>query len=223
MRTIAIIPAKGYSSRLPGKNIKPLLGLPLISWTIKQALACAYVDDVYVSTDSELVSGAAADCGAIIINRPPKLCGSNTSSEAVIEHALKHIKPKPDIIVMMQCTTPFRKEHQLFNGIKKLIDTKSDSLFFGTKLGRWIWSEYCGEYIPLNYDYKNRIMTQDKKWEYIENGDYIFTYDHFKKTKNRLGGKIEMYETEKLDSFDIDTKDDFEMCEALAEYYYGFN
>lgn len=217
MRIVAIIPARAGSKRVKYKNLRSLGDRPLIEWTIGAAQASKLITDIYVSTDSQNIEDIAIEQGVIPINRPPALCSDTSPSEDAIRHVLNHqgACQQPDIIVMMQCTSPFRFIGQIDRGIKKLIDTKADSLFFGAPLEHWIWTNDGAA--PINYDYKRRGMTQQKQWELVECGDYVFTYKSFMKHNNRLGGKIEHCIVDKLCSFEIDTKNDFKIAETLSK------
>jgi len=175
------------------------------------------IDKVYVSTNCPKISSVALKAGAIVIKRPENLCGDESTTEEAIGHWLQQIEERPDIIALVQCTSPFRGKDTLDNAIKKLIQEKADSLFFATDLGRWIWTE---DNVPINYDYTNRIMTQDKNWELVEGGDYIFTTDLFEKTSLRLGGKIIHYKIGKIESTDIDDHEDLLIARSIASVLY---
>jgi CMP-N-acetylneuraminic acid synthetase len=105
--------------------------------------------------------------------------------------------------------------NQIDDGINKIIKTKADSLLFVHEFDRFIWDE---NHFPLNYSYRKRPRTQEKEWEMVENGDYIFTSKLFKETKLRLGGKIEFMKTSKISGTDIDTPLDLEIARAIAQH-----
>lgn len=214
MKIIAIIPARGGSKRIKDKNIVMLGQWPLIAWTLRAATASKLITDVYVSTDDKNIKEIVETNGAIVIDRPVELCADDSPSEYAIMHVLENIDYEPDIIVMMQCTSPFRLPRQIDKGIQKLINTNADSLFFGTYLERWIWTHDGKK--SLNYDYKNRKMTQEKKWEIVEGNDYVFTRESFMKHKNRLGGKIEHCIINKICNFDIDTEIDLDIAKLYT-------
>ena len=90
---LGLIPARGGSRGLPGKNIRPLLGKPLVAWTIEQALASKYLDRVVVSTDNEEITDVAKRCGAEVpFMRPKELAADDTKSIDVIFHTLDFFK-----------------------------------------------------------------------------------------------------------------------------------
>lgn len=214
MKVYSIIPARGGSKRVPYKNIAEINGISLLEWTLKHSLECSYIDRTYVSTDALYIKEVAKQHGTYIIDRPLELCGDKSSSEEAVKHWLDILDEKPDIIVMMQCTAPFRDKNQIENGINKLISEKADSLYYGAELGRWIWTR---DNKPINYDYKHRIMTQDKDWELIECSDYIFTYDLFESTGLRLGGKIIHEKVSKFATIDIDDIYDLRIAQSIGK------
>ncbi len=110
LKRIAVIPARGGSKRVKNKNIKDLCGRPLIQYSITQALNTELFDRVIVSTDSELISRVAADCGAEVpFLRPSHLAGDAASSLEVLEHVVENIWRSEDdyLICFLQPTSPF--------------------------------------------------------------------------------------------------------------------
>lgn len=112
MKTIATICARGGSVGVPGKNIRPLLGKPLIAYTIQQALACPEIDGVYVSTDLPAIAEEAKRAGATVpFMRPAELATSTAPKVPVIEHLVDGIEPKigpVDVVVDLDPTSPLR-------------------------------------------------------------------------------------------------------------------
>lgn len=113
MEILVIIPARGGSRGVPGKNIKPLGGRPLIHWTIDAARAIAPDSDIYVSTDSAEIAAAAGAAGLKVpFIRPAELAADGAGTYPVLIHALDHYRADrghdPDIVVLMQPTSPFR-------------------------------------------------------------------------------------------------------------------
>ncbi len=139
-RVLGLIPARGGSKGLPGKNIRLLSGKPLISWTIEQALAAKYLDEVIVSTDDEETAGIAKQYGAgVPFLRPKELASDTAKSVDVIFHALdffQHQKCEFDYVALLQPTSPLRAADDIDKSVKKLIDNeeKADSLVSVGKL-----------------------------------------------------------------------------------------
>lgn len=133
-KCLGIITARGSSKGLPGKNIKMLLGKPLIAWTIGKALASKYLDRVIVSTDSDEIAEISKKYGAEIpFKRPKRLAGDRVSSEDVVFHAIDYLKKRGDTfdyIALFEPTSPMRKKDDVDRPIAMLIDNErmADSL-----------------------------------------------------------------------------------------------
>ncbi|UXX81405.1 acylneuraminate cytidylyltransferase family protein [Roseovarius pelagicus] len=109
MDLVAVIPARGGSKRLPGKNIRPLGGLPLIAWTIRAAIEASIFDEIVVTTDDSGISACAQDAGARVIDRPAVLASDTACSADVVRHAIDLLKlPDAASFMLMQPTSPFR-------------------------------------------------------------------------------------------------------------------
>lgn len=109
---LAVIPARGGSKRLPGKNIRPLAGLPLIAWTIRTAIASGIFDEVLVSTDAPDVAEISARHGAAVPwLRPPELATDTATSVDVVLHAVSACEAAGQTVasvMLLQPTSPFR-------------------------------------------------------------------------------------------------------------------
>ncbi len=124
-KVLALIPARGGSKGIPGKNIRPLAGKPLVAWSIEQAKASKYVDRAIVSTDDEKIAQVAREWGAEIpFMRPAEIAQDLTPDFPVFEHCLKWLKEKenyePDIVVHLRPTGPLRTSRQIDDGIELL-------------------------------------------------------------------------------------------------------
>ncbi|HET9913914.1 MAG TPA: acylneuraminate cytidylyltransferase family protein, partial [Anaerolineales bacterium] len=118
MTIIGLIPARGGSKTIPHKNIKPLVGKPLIAWTIEAAKKCRALSRVIVSTDDAQIAEVAQQWGAEVpFLRPAELAGDATSSLAVVLHLIqwlkKHDGAVPEYILLLQPTSPFRTTEDL--------------------------------------------------------------------------------------------------------------
>ena len=193
INVIAIIPARGGSKCIPGKNIKNFEGSPLISHSIEYAKDSKLINEIYVSTDDDQIAHISKTTGAKIIKRPASLATDTCTTESAIEHALDNIDSIPDIIILLQPTSPLRPRKSLDSIINKFIDGNYDSLLSISPSDHFFWNIHS-EIAFAEYDYLNRKRRQDilpEEKKYFENGSvYIFTSKHFKLTKNRLGGKI---------------------------------
>jgi len=127
-RVLALIPARGGSKGLPGKNIRPLLGKPLIAWSIERSLQSKYVDETLVSTDSHEIAEISKEYGASVpFIRPRHLATDQASSFSVVEHALDYYKTEQkmsfDYLVLLEPTSPLREEDDI-DRMLTLLDAK---------------------------------------------------------------------------------------------------
>ncbi|NPA26110.1 MAG: acylneuraminate cytidylyltransferase family protein [Chloroflexi bacterium] len=126
-RVLAVIPARGGSKGIPGKNIRPFLGKPLLAWTVEQALAAAFVDRVVVSTDDEAIARVAREAGADVpFRRPAALAEDDVPIAQAVAHAARwlHEHGQPyDIVVQLEATSPFRYPGDIDRAIQTLVTT----------------------------------------------------------------------------------------------------
>lgn len=129
---LAIIPARGGSKRLPGKNIKPLGDKPLIAWSIESALNAKHIDQTIVSTDSEEIAAIGKKYGAEIpFIRPADIAGDQSSVVDALRHAVSFFENSGiniKNIVLLQATNPFRTGEQIDSAIKAFEEKQADSL-----------------------------------------------------------------------------------------------
>jgi len=215
----AFIPARGGSKGIPEKNIKEFAGKPLVVHSIEYALNCDQIDEVVVSTDDEKIARIAQKAGAKIVKRPSELATDTATTESAIHHYLNKFSKKPDIVVLLQATSPLRPKGSLDKALIHFTNGGYDSLLSISPTHRFFWRVKEDKTAYAEYDYLNRPRRQDMKPEdmrYIENGSlYIFTREHFEKTENRLGGKIGYVEWPEEYGMEIDTEVDFQCLEKI--------
>ncbi len=129
-KILAIIPARGGSKGLPAKNIKPLLGKPLIGWTIEQAQKSRYIDTVFVNTDDEMIASVAKNFKAnVSFLRPSRLAGDTINISDVIVHTLDFFKDKLcqeyDITILLEPTSPLRKPNDIDDALTLFMKYKN--------------------------------------------------------------------------------------------------
>ena len=214
-----IIPARGGSKGIPGKNIKNFEGKTLIIHSIEYARDSKLINEIYVSTDDDQIAHISKTAGAKIIKRPAELATDTSSTESAIEHALNNIDNLPDIIVLLQPTSPLRPKKSLDLIIDKFINGKYDSLLSLSPSNNFFW-KISSDKISPEYDYMHRKRRQDIKEnekKYFENGSvYIFTREHFELTNNRLGGKIGYVVFPEEYGYEIDVPKDLIILEQLS-------
>ena len=194
MNILSIVPARSNSKGIPGKNIIPIQGKPLIAWNILAAKKSKYINRIVVSTDGIEIKNVSLQYGAEVITRPNYLSNDTATSESALIHVLNTLKEKenyqPDLVVFMQCTSPLTNSEDIDNCIQKLIDEKADSATTVTPFHYFIWEEqnHCG--IGINHDKNIRLRRQDRKPQYIETGAvYVMKTNGFLESKHRFFGK----------------------------------
>lgn len=217
---LAIIPARGGSKGIPLKNIVPLLGKPLLAYTIEQALATPAITRVIVSTDNTEIAAVARAFKAEVVMRPIELSGDKATSESALIHAVDHLQNtesyRPDLLVFLQATSPMRQPHDIQAAIDTLMHEKADSLLSVTPMHSFLWRETEHGAQSVSYDYRNRQMRQDGPQDFLENGSiYVMRPRILREGNNRLGGKISFYRMRAIDSFQIDEPDDLRLIENL--------
>jgi CMP-N,N'-diacetyllegionaminic acid synthase len=196
---LAIIPARGGSKGILMKNIVPLAGKPLISYTINSTKKSKFITRVIVSTDNEKIAKIAKKFGAEVpFLRPKKISGSNASTKDVIKHALDYLKKEesyiPDIVVLLQPTSPLRKNETIENAIKKFKREKPDILLEVSTIKSHPYRAFLpnGKFLkPFKKDFLKYHQRQLFPTMYYPTGElYIFWTQNFKKYKNIYGPKI---------------------------------
>lgn len=216
-----IIPARAGSKGIKGKNIIDFCGKPLISWSIMQALNSRNVSNVYVSTDGDDIARVSEEYGAKVIWRPEELAQDITSSEDALIHATNEMNRYEDFksIIFIQATSPIRRTNDIDDAVEEYIKGNYDSLFSMAVLDDYcLWKEKEGILNSFSYDYRHRERRQDREPIYLENGSiYVFSKNILLGEKNRLGGKIGMYEMPFECSFEIDSEKDIALCEYFMK------
>jgi CMP-N,N'-diacetyllegionaminic acid synthase len=132
-RVLGLVTARGGSRGIPGKNIKPLGGLPLIAWTLRSAIASRAFERIVLSTEDQAIAATAAAYGAEVpFIRPPELAQDQTPHLPVVQHALTWLEEqqgyRPDLVMILQPTTPFRRQRDIRASIELLVERGADSV-----------------------------------------------------------------------------------------------
>lgn len=220
---VAFVPARGGSKGIPGKNIKQIDSKPLIQHTIEKALNSVHINRVIVSTDCESIAETSRACGAEVpFMRPDYLSSDKSTTESAMEHFVDYCDSEgydPDYIVLLQPTSPVRFNSTIDKAFEFLLENNFDSILSVTESHRFFWKNKSNP--QATYDYTKRPRRQDIETDdryYTETGSiYITDVKLFKKFKNRLCGKIGLFETDELESFEIDSMLDFDFCEHLLK------
>jgi CMP-N-acetylneuraminic acid synthetase len=217
MKTIAIIPARGGSKRLPNKNNLLFGGIPLIAHSILFAQKHKdIIDEIYVSTNDEAIKKIAMQYGAHVIDRPEHLSGDLEPTITALQHALTTISYAVDSVVLLQATNPLRPENLLKETFESYRMSDSDSLFTVTRNHQKLGKITNNFFEPYNYVIGQR--SQDLKPLYFENGLlYISNAQLIKEGKIISANSIPYEVNHVFANIDIDTQDDFDYAEYLYQ------
>ena len=209
-----LILARGGSKGIPKKNIKPLIGKPLIAWVIESAKDCQFIGDIYVSTDCDEISKVSSQYGAKIISRPEELAKDDSLDIDAFKHALDFL-PNSDEIVHLRATTPIIEQNVIDNAIKYYFENKSKctSLRSGHKMSESIFKFFTldGKYFQPISD-NHYLGRQNVKSTYIPNGYIdIIKVETIKNFNSLHGDKILAFETENV--IEIDSIEEFDFLE----------
>jgi CMP-N-acetylneuraminic acid synthetase len=222
MKTIGLVPMKGHSERVPGKNLKLFHGKPLFYYVINSLLQSGEVDEVCVNTDSKELAGAVLELfpQVRIIDRPEAIQGDFVSMNKIIEHDLE--QTDADLYLQSHSTNPLLRAETVAAAVRRfkqlLREGQKDSLFSVTRLQTRLYDK-AGE--PINHSPSELLRTQDLPPVFEENSNfYIFTKDSFSASDGkRIGLRPEMFEIDKIEAVDIDEPQDFKIAEAICKAF----
>lgn len=229
-KIVGLIPARGNSKGLPGKNIKILNGKPLIVWSIDAGRRSKYLDELVVSTDSPKIRRIAERFGAKApFLRPKALAGDKSPTFAVIRHAVEFLRKKMnknfDYIVLIEPTSPLRDVADIDRAIELLVEKKRAQAIVsvcrteGTNPAFLVLKDKKG----FMRGYANKKMTVLRRQDiedvyFLEGTIYASRTDVFLRRKTFYHEKTLTYEVPKWKSPEVDDIYDFLQIEAIMKY-----
>jgi CMP-N-acetylneuraminic acid synthetase len=252
VKVAAFIPARGGSKRVPGKNLAMVGNEALVAraCTAAREAGCSVV----VSTDSDKIALHVTDISELrsplstvtrygyeIHHRPAQLASDHAQIEDAIAHWWVRCDDKPDVLVLLQPTSPFRTAEHVREALQLLEATHADSVIgvttgheahFAGRLKPRSEQRDCNcrdatcspidkwfDWQPFSpFDAKSRPRTQDLSPRGHENGAiYVTRREAWEKSCNRVSGHVVAYPMNRWEGFDIDTPDDLAVAQALAE------
>ncbi|MBN2492262.1 MAG: acylneuraminate cytidylyltransferase family protein [Planctomycetes bacterium] len=219
-RYVALIPARGASKAIPGKNLRPVAGQPLIAWAVAAAAACRALDPVYVATDSGEIRRAVESlgiAGVVVVDRRPETATDEATTESVMaDFLVRHCPRDATHLVLIQATSPLLEARHLSEGLRRLESSGADSLVSVCRQKRFLWRAQGDAAVPVNYDPTCRPRRQDFAGYLVENGAfYISSVAGLTTSHCRLHGKIALYEMEPETYVEIDEPADLALVESL--------
>lgn len=227
MKPLVVIPARGGSKGVPGKNIKLLGGKPLIMWTLDQVKKLYDDKIVCVSTDDENIKRIVQNSGLKVpFLRPEYLASDRASTQDVLLHAIRYyenIGYYPDVIILLQPTSPFRNSNHIREAIK-LYDKNIDMIVS-------VKETNSNPYYILREENKNGFLIPSKKSEVTRRQDvpkvwelngaiYLINPTSLKERKIVDFEKVIKYKMDSISSHEIDEPLDWDIAEIISKKYF---
>lgn len=225
-RILGVVPARGGSKGLPRKNVKALLGKPLIVWTIEQAKESKYLDRVIVSTDDEVIADISIKHGASVpFLRPRELATNDAKVIDVLIHAIDSLETNGDsydLTMLLQPTSPLRISEDIDCAIELLFARKAQTIVSVCETEH---HPYGANTLPADGNMQNFLKPevinknrQELPTFYRINGAIYLAYcDYLKTRKTLFGNETYAYVMPRERSIDIDSQIDLEFAEYLLK------
>ena len=217
---LAVIPARGGSKGVPGKNIKPLAGRPLIAYTLDQAKDVPELDRIVVSTDDAAIREAVTALGGEVIDRPAELATAEARTEDALLHALDVLGDAGqvfDYVVVLEPTSPFRSPDLIHESLKKIVDADAKSLLAVHSVheitGLVDDAGYFRAYVPGQPRRRQERVPSFGEASTI----YVCRVDYLRLTGSLVADDWLAIEVPAEQAVDINTPHDFEFCEFLMQ------
>jgi CMP-N-acetylneuraminic acid synthetase len=207
-----------HSQRVPGKNIRPLVGKPLFEYIIQSLSACPQIDLIVVDTDSQVISEALAERfpAVKVLERPAHLRADSVSMNEILVYDTSQVEA--DFFLQTHSTNPLLSSATIQLAITTFLEhyPAYDSLFSVTRLQTRLWDQLSR---PINHNPAILLQTQDLPPVFEENSNlYIFTRQTLLTRRNRLGERPLMFEVDAAEALDIDTEVDFKFAEVMVQH-----
>lgn len=231
MNVLAIIPARGGSKGIPMKNIRKLAGKPLIQYTIENAKKSTKINKIVVSTDNRKIAQVANSLEVDVpFLRPKKISKDSSLILDTIKHVLKFLETKssyvPDIIILLQPTSPFRTSKLIDKSITMLTRSKATSILTVSKIRThpfgsfWITKKYLK---PFRYNFTKYYQRQKFPSLYFPTGDvYTFWKTTLEKYDSIYGPRIKPLIINEDNTIDIDNLFDLFLSEMKLLYWNNY-
>ena len=222
MTTIAVIPARGGSKGVPGKNLRLIGGASLLARSVAACAQARGVDRVFVTSDAADILAAAERAGAEPIRRPDDLASDQASSESALLHALAHVEGlgvEVDLLVFVQCTSPFVEARDVDGVIDAVRGENADCGLAVTPFHGFLWGPGDHGVEPVGHEKDVRPRRQDRAPQFLETGAvYAMRAEGFKSARHRFFGRVASYVMEPARAIEIDEPADLVIADAAHRH-----
>ncbi|WP_240424024.1 acylneuraminate cytidylyltransferase [Microbacterium halotolerans] len=214
---VAIVPARGGSKGIPGKNLVRVGGVPLVARAVIAANEAEGVDRVVVTTDDDAIAAAARESGAHVVRRPSDISGDGASSESALLHALESLGSEPRAIAFLQATSPFIDVPALSRAVRMVRTGEADSAFSAVETYGFLWASGADGATGINHDPSHRPRRQEREPHYLESGAfYVLDTVGFRSTGHRFFGRTVPVQVDERTAIEIDSPEQLDIARALA-------
>lgn len=220
---VVIIPARGGSKGIPKKNIYPLGGRPLLTYTIEAVMDSGVTNNIFVSTDSREIAKVAGKSGVCVINRPEELAGDKASTESAVIHALMTINNEkqymPEFVLTLPPTSPLRKPATIKQFVDYFLSVSDsyDAMLSLTESRQDYWIRDANSNFRRLFPSAPR-RRQEREPIYIENSSiYITKTQALLRTNSILGEKCTGYLIDDIEAVDINSLLDLQWAEFILK------
>lgn len=217
---LAVVPARGGSKGVPGKNLAEVGGAPLVVRAVRACLAAPQPTAVAVSTDDAGIVSAVLPEGAEVVERPAHLAVDTAGSEAAVLHALDVHEARTgrtvDVVLLVQCTSPFLTPGDVA-GVAGAVLGGADSALSVAPFHGFVWRDEPGGARGVNHDSRHRPRRQDRPEDLLETGAaYAMRADGFRAARHRFFGRTVPVRTEAARVLEVDEPHDLAHARLLA-------
>ena len=230
---LALIPARGGSKGLPGKNLRPLAGHSLIEYAARVARESGIVDRAVLTTDAQEIAAEGRRVGLDVpFLRPADLASDDTPMKPVIGHALAALAAegfRPEIVLLLQPTSPLRSAKHLRDAVRLLRESRADSVVSVVELPRHLSPDYVmriedGDLKPFLPEGAGVTRRQDARPAYVRDGTiYAFWTRTLLEQGSIYGAHCRPLIVDAAESITIDTAEDWEAAERRLRQRNGVN
>lgn len=211
MKTVAFVPIKLDSQRLPHKNILPIAGHPLCWHLCNTLRSVENIDEIYVYCSDESVKQYIPQ-EIKFLKRSKSLDGDLVKGFDIYNAFIHEVDA--DIYILAHTTSPFIKKYSIESALDNVLNNNFDSAFSAQRIQTFAWYEKK----TINYDINNVPRTQDMEPIWVETSAfYIFKKEIFTVHNRRIGFNPYIQEVSELEAVDIDTKNDYDFACKLVE------
>lgn len=219
MHILVVIPARGGSKGIPRKNLRYLAGKPLLFYVASMLKKSKFKLDAYLSSEDQEILGLGKKLGLKIHKRDLEIAGDAVTLDPVVYSCLQYAEKKEskkyDLVVTMQPTSPLLKVESLDNALTEIINNcEIETILSASDATALSWTKKENTYTPL---YEKRLNRQYLKPTYNETGGFFISRRNIVTENNRIGSKVSLYLLDDSESIDIDTFQDWAICEYLLK------